>query len=838
MDMVGAEGGSLESDLQKKGNLVSNFLSQAQGSSERANKGMSEAFGRTRGAIDKVTGGLGGLLPAIAGFGAVSAVSDVVGLQHEILDLAKATGLSAESASQWTGAAKQVGLGTAEVQSAFKFLSRDINTAQLSLDKHTASGAAAVEQMHKVQEAQDKLTSATSNYNDVVRAFGENSQEALKAHDDVLRATDALTNAQTKYTTLLGPAAAGSSQLQAALKDLNISLLDSNGKAKPFNDLLGEISDSFVHLQQSDPEKVMGDALAIFGRGGTQILPLLLEGSKAIKELMQNTADAGQVFSRAALDNGEKTFQSLNKLKLGATSLLTNVANDISPIINLLGEHTKAVKAFVEAGLDLYATHKGISIFKGVVKDVEDLTGAIGRMLGVSAAASHKGSSVATTVAAEEGQRVFVTNWEMIRSGGGGIPNYDNELDKRTPPLSAEEPIAEEGFLSKLGTLLGKGLGIGGGVFAGNMAGQQLGGLLNNQGLGGMLGGIGGGAAMGAQVAGPYGAIIGAALGAALGAVQNWDDVKRGAQRVGGLMRGFFESLGTDISKGWGVVAHDVGGFFGSVGGRVGDFFGSVGSFFHSLTPEKIGAGIHDAIATMFRRAIGVFSDAQVEVYKLGSQAVGAVGGFFTGPFVHFFTDLPGRIGSNMVAAKDGVILMFAKVTEFFVDLPSHLASAFKSLVGAIGGVVVGLGKAIAGAIGSVVSHIGDYLSGAVHSIGSGISSGAGDVGHFFKGLLFGGAQGGIISEPILGFGTKTGSSYLFGEAGKEMLMPMSGGTPLPGGGPGAFGDGGTTVVNNNFDLRNTQMWHTRDIDDLVEKIGGRLAKVLAPQAGLRLHRI
>jgi phage-related minor tail protein len=49
-------------------------------------------------------------------------------------------------------------------------------------------------------------------------------------------------------------------------------------------------------------------------------------------------------------------------------------------------------------------------------------------------------------------------------------------------------------------------------------------------------------------------------------------------------------------------------------------------------------------------------------------------------------------------------------------------------------------------------------------------------------------AKGGIIDEPVMGVGARTGREYLIGEAGPEAVVPLSGGKgamPAPGGGVG-----------------------------------------------------
>lgn len=60
-------------------------------------------------------------------------------------------------------------------------------------------------------------------------------------------------------------------------------------------------------------------------------------------------------------------------------------------------------------------------------------------------------------------------------------------------------------------------------------------------------------------------------------------------------------------------------------------------------------------------------------------------------------------------------------------------------------------------------------------------------------------AKGGIIDEPVMGIGARTGREYLIGEAGPEAVVPLSGGKgamPAPGGG-GGMGASVTLVAPN-----------------------------------------
>jgi hypothetical protein len=96
-------------------------------------------------------------------------------------------------------------------------------------------------------------------------------------------------------------------------------------------------------------------------------------------------------------------------------------------------------------------------------------------------------------------------------------------------------------------------------------------------------------------------------------------------------------------------------------------------------------------------------------------------------------------------------------------------------------------------------------------------------------------AAGGILNEPVLGVGQNSGASYLIGEAGPEMVIPMSGGSPNIGalGSSSGGGGGGATIV---IDMRGTQVFKTQDLDNIVQALGSRIAKVLLPNAGVKMQ--
>ena len=93
-------------------------------------------------------------------------------------------------------------------------------------------------------------------------------------------------------------------------------------------------------------------------------------------------------------------------------------------------------------------------------------------------------------------------------------------------------------------------------------------------------------------------------------------------------------------------------------------------------------------------------------------------------------------------------------------------------------------------------------------------------------------AKGGIVRA------TPGGQQITVAEAGQdEAIIPLGPGTDISGMGPSTSarnGSGGDTVY---IDLRNAQVWGTNDIDTIVAKIGTRLATTLLPNAAVKLSR-
>lgn len=92
-------------------------------------------------------------------------------------------------------------------------------------------------------------------------------------------------------------------------------------------------------------------------------------------------------------------------------------------------------------------------------------------------------------------------------------------------------------------------------------------------------------------------------------------------------------------------------------------------------------------------------------------------------------------------------------------------------------------------------------IAGMLSSLSFGLFTVGGGGGTSVKKMQY----GGVISEPVLGLGLASGSRYLLGEAGAEVVMPISGG-------------GGGVVVNLNITMNVTKEVDARQVISIIER--------------------
>lgn len=196
---------------------------------------------------------------------------------------------------------------------------------------------------------------------------------------------DTFETAIKKMEQTLAQAANGSSAAQQRLEMLGLSLADLANKTP--DQQFRIIASAIASLP--DPSQRAAAAINMFGRSGTELIPLMNQGADGIEKLIQKAHDLGLVMSEEdykaaedatdALDNFKRSTDALKRtLSAEMVPILTNAANKIAEIS---GKVIEWAQANPEAVRTMAAIVTGISALviglTGATKAVQMFTAAL-----------------------------------------------------------------------------------------------------------------------------------------------------------------------------------------------------------------------------------------------------------------------------------------------------------------------------------------------------------------------------------------------------------------------------------------------------------------------------
>jgi hypothetical protein len=222
----------------------------------------------------------------------------------------------------------------------------------------------------------------------------------------------------------------------AKLAQYGISLTDANGKQRPFLDILGQVSDTYVSL----PPGIQRTALVmnLFGRSGKDLIPILAQGSAGLDKMYGEASKLGLVMSGSDLRAARALAIAHRQLDEATQGLgisvgralvpaLTTLARVGTTVVEFLNEIPGPIKDVILLGIGLSGVLVGVGLAVGVVRTALGNLG-IG---GATAAVGMQAEAAATTEAAganvlfiANAQGVVVSEQEIAASAveaGGAL---------------------------------------------------------------------------------------------------------------------------------------------------------------------------------------------------------------------------------------------------------------------------------------------------------------------------------------------------------------------------------------------------------------------------------
>ena len=97
-----------------------------------------------------------------------------------------------------------------------------------------------------------------------------------------------------------------------AFEDAGIATKDANGQFLSAEDLLMNSADAFAQMENATQRTAL--AMELFGRSGGKLVPILIQGSDAIRDLRQEAKDLGITFSQVEAQQAEAFTDSFLRL--------------------------------------------------------------------------------------------------------------------------------------------------------------------------------------------------------------------------------------------------------------------------------------------------------------------------------------------------------------------------------------------------------------------------------------------------------------------------------------------------------------------------------------------
>lgn len=228
------------------------------------------------------------------------------------------------------------------VDKAVKDVEKSVTGSVRSMAEAFASGfgvAALVEMGQKALDTAETLRMAAQRASVTVEQF---SALAFAARQSGV-SLEALETGAKKLNVAIADTAAGGTKYSQLFKGLGVDIDKSSTSSEGFNKVLLEVADTFA--KSADGPVKVAAAVQLFGKSGADMIPLLNQGSEAIRKLQAEAADLGLVLGANAADQVRQYHENLDKLTNRGVALATVLSNSVLPSLNrVLGSMIEGVK--------------------------------------------------------------------------------------------------------------------------------------------------------------------------------------------------------------------------------------------------------------------------------------------------------------------------------------------------------------------------------------------------------------------------------------------------------------------------------------------------------------
>lgn len=159
-----------------------------------------------------------------------------------------------------------------------------------------------------------------------------------------------LQNGMKSLVSAMDGAASGTASNVEQFKKLGVSVTDANGNLRNSEDVMWETMEALQNCGNETEKARL--ATELFGKSGTEMMPLLNGASGSIEEMKNKAHDLGLVLGDEAVNNGVKLTDTMDQMKRSLSAVVTKLGAGLMPILQQVCQsvidYTPQIQAFFD----------------------------------------------------------------------------------------------------------------------------------------------------------------------------------------------------------------------------------------------------------------------------------------------------------------------------------------------------------------------------------------------------------------------------------------------------------------------------------------------------------
>lgn len=170
--------------------------------------------------------------------------------------------------------------------------------------------------------------------------------------------TEALSTAMSRLNRNVSEAAQGSGEAQGAFRALGIEVRNADGSLKSADQILEEVADRFAGFADGPEKSAL--AIAIFGKAGAAMIPMLNAGKAGLIEMREEARALGVSIDTETGRAAERFNDNLERLQKAGQGLANTLMRELLPALNSV---TEAMVSMSKEGGGLKNDIEGVARF-------------------------------------------------------------------------------------------------------------------------------------------------------------------------------------------------------------------------------------------------------------------------------------------------------------------------------------------------------------------------------------------------------------------------------------------------------------------------------------------